>query len=205
MHTRVPFAGPKDTSVQLRTLRDDDVESYRALRLRALREEPLAFSDDFDDERDLAREHFRAAMGDSVEHFTIGAFDERSALVGIATFKRDARRKARHKSSLHTMYVAREARRRGVGALLLERVIDAARALGVEQIHLWVLDPTRSTATRLYQSVGFARQGALVRDDLWVGERYVDAEYMTLALARGGTGRGEGSEGAGGRDRSATG
>lgn len=186
LHSRAVFAEPEHMISKLRILGEEDVESYRALRLRALREEPLAFSDDFDDERDRPLEHFRAAMGDSGEHFTVGAFDERSTLAGIATFRRDPRRKARHKSYVHTMYVAREARRHGVGARLLEFIIDDARRLGVEQIHLWVLDPTRSAARRLYQSVGFAPQGALVRDDLWVNGRYVDAEYMTLALARRG-------------------
>jgi L-amino acid N-acyltransferase YncA len=174
-----------------------DHEEGRATT-RALREEPFAFSDDFDDERDRPLDHFRAAMGDSGEHFTVGAFDERSTLIGIATWRRDPRRKARHKSHVHTMYVAREARRRGVGARLLDFVIDHARRLGVEQIHLWVLDPTRSAARSLYQSVGFAPQGALVRDDLFVDGRYVDAEYMTLALARAVTDHG-GSPGEGTR------
>lgn len=177
----------------LRVLREEDVESYRALRLRALREEPFAFSDDLDDERERPLDYFRAAMGDSGEHFTVGAFDERSTLIGIATFRRDARRKARHKSYVHTMFVAREARRQGAGARLLAFVIDGARRLGVEQIHLWVLDPTRSAARSLYQRVGFSPQGALVRGDLVVDGRYIDAEYMTLALAPRGGGAGEGT------------
>lgn len=169
-------------SATLRQLQDDDVEAYHALRLQALQAEPSAFSDDFDDERDLSRDHFRAAMGTSREHFTVGAFDERARLVGIATFRRDVRRKARHKSSIHTMYVAREVRRLGLGARLLGFVIDHARELGVEQIHLWVLDPAHSAARRLYQGVGFVAQGTVVRNDLVVLGRYVDAEYMTLTL-----------------------
>ena len=47
------------------------------------------------------------------------------------------------------MYVARDARRAGVGARLLEFIIDHARGVGVEQLHLWVLDPERSAALRL--------------------------------------------------------
>jgi len=164
-----------------RALTAADVESYRALRLRALREEPLAFSDAFEDEHDLPWDHFEAAMGDSDEHFTLGAFDPQGILIGLATFKRDQRRKARHKASIHTMYVAPEARGRGLGRRLLERIIDVARRLGVEQIHLWVLDPTRSAAFALYQSVGFTQQGALVHDDLRIDGRSVDAAYMTFA------------------------
>lgn len=198
-----PDLDPTSTSMstvngrhELRVLRSADVESYRMLRLRALREEPFAFSDDFEDESEMARDQVRAAMGDSREHFTVGAFEERKTLVGIATFKRDSRRKARHKSSIHTMYVAREARCLGVASGLLTFIIGEARALGVKHIHLWVLDPTRSGARRLYLSVGFAPQGAVVRDDLLVNGRYIDAEYMTLALERSGVGHGsDGSEG----------
>lgn len=166
----------------LRPLGDADVDSYRTLRLRALREEPRAFSDDFDDERGADRAYFRAAMGDAPTHVTVGAFDARATLVGTATFRRDPRRKARHKATVHTMYVAPEARRAGLGTRLLAVVIGHGRALGVAQLHLWVLDPASSAARRLYLRVGFAPQGTVVRDDLLVAGRYVDAEYLTLAL-----------------------
>ena len=69
-----------------------------------------------------------------------------------------------------------------MGSRLLRFVIDEARGLGVERIHLWVLDPARSAARRLYHGFGFAPQGALVLGDLLIRGRYIDAEYMTLAL-----------------------
>lgn len=57
------------------------------------------------------------------------------------------------------MYVAHEARGRGVGRALLLAAIERARALsGVEQIHLAVT--THNSAARaLYVSVGFVAYG----------------------------------------------
>src|SRR4051794_26984459 len=102
-----------------RKLETTDAQSYKELRLRAFQESPRAFSSSVDDESDKPIEFFLEAMGHDPEHFTLGAFTAVSRLVAFATFRRDQRSKARHKSYLSTMYVAPEARGQGVGRALL--------------------------------------------------------------------------------------
>jgi len=46
--------------------------------------------------------------------FTLGAFG-RDALMGMATFIREKRRKERHKGHIYSVYVAPSHRRQGVG------------------------------------------------------------------------------------------
>jgi ribosomal protein S18 acetylase RimI-like enzyme len=166
----------------IRPLTSSDSEAYRQLRLAGFREASHAFCQSFEDEQSLPAEYFKSCIGDEPEHVTFGAFDGEK-LVGIATLKRDKRSKARHKGFIHTMYVAPEARRRGLAEAMLAAAIERARAMpGLEQLHLWVLNPETSGARPLYLKLGFLAQGPVVRDDLVIDGKYVDAEYMVLRL-----------------------
>ncbi len=167
----------------IRRIVKSDCEAYRSLRLRAFQESSASFSESYEDEHQKPLEFFRALLGDGPEHFTVGCFSPEEELIGIATFKRDQRRKARHKSYIHTMYVAPEYRGQKIAEGILRNLMEAARALpGVEQIHLWVLNPETSPARKLYLKAGFKPQGMVVQNDLFIDGAYVDAEYMTLAL-----------------------
>lgn len=124
-------------------------------------------------------------MGTDSDHFTLGAFINGQQLVGIATFKRDKRHKARHKSYIHTMYVAPEMRGKKIAMRMLESLVESAQAMmSLEQIHLWVLNPETATAKKLYLKAGFVTQGTVVKKDLKINGNYVDAEYMTLSLQK---------------------
>lgn len=175
--------GVKSMSTDIRKLVRSDREGYRNLRLRAFQESPFSFSESYEDEHQESLEFFNSLLGNNSEHFTLGCFSAKRELIGIATFKRDQRRKARHKSYVHTMYVAPEFRGKGIAHRLLESLVNSAREMhGLEQIHLWVLNPESSPARRLYKKAGFKPQGLVVRKDLLILDQYVDAEYMTLEL-----------------------
>jgi GNAT superfamily N-acetyltransferase len=166
----------------IRPLTIEEWATYRDLRLAAFHESSGAFSESFEDEQSLPREHFETCIGRDPEHVTLGGFAG-TALVAIATLKRDKRSKARHKAFVHTMYVAPEARRRGLAEALLRELVAIARGMAaLSQLHLWVLDPEASGARRLYLKVGFVAQGPVVRDDLVIDGKHVDAEYMVLRL-----------------------
>ena len=167
----------------LRKLIKSDCGAYKDLRLLAFQESSSSFSESFEDEHLQALDFFQAHMGDDVEHFSVGCFMGTSQLVAVATLKRDKRQKARHKSYIHTMYVAPEFRGKGIAEGILNSLIQSARSMfALEQIHLWVLNPETSPAKKLYLKAGFVSQGAVVRNDLKIKGKYVDAEYMTLSI-----------------------
>ncbi len=155
------------------------MEAYRAIRLRALMEEPEAFG--------ASPEEFaRASLADvakrlrpSEEAFVLGAWTPE--LVGMVGFFRQAGLKRRHQAMIWGMYVAPEARGQGLGrALLAEALTRAAAVPGIEQVHLGVV--TRNTAARaLYLSLGFTIYGT-ERHALKLGDRYVDEELMALEI-----------------------
>ena len=120
-------------------------------------------------------------MGDTEEHFTLGAFSDTSALVGIVSFARDTRTKMRHKGLLFRMHVAAEASGQGVGRRLLRACVAQARALpGLEAITLTVV-ASNAGARHLYASEGFV-SFAREPDALKMGETYYDEEQMRLDL-----------------------
>ena len=176
--------GIEATGIRVRLLTIDDVDIYRHARLAGLRESPAAFSESYEDESKKSAAEWASPLtvhGEPPESFTIGALAG-DALVAFATFERDRRSKARHKGMIHAMYTVPAWRGRGVGRAIVERVLEMARALdGLEQIHLWALR-SDTTPRGFYESIGFERQGAVVRGDLKIDGRYVDAEYMVCRI-----------------------
>ena len=76
-------------------------------------------------------------------------------LVGTAGLTRGARPKERHKATLFGMAVAPEAVGRGIGGLLVDRLVAEARAVpGLLQVGLTVSEGN-AAAERLYAARGF--------------------------------------------------
>ena len=171
--------------MHIRVLTPNDAAAYKQLRLLSLQESPLAFSESLEDEAQKEMETIAlelTAIGQPPASFVLGAFSHENELWGFVTFKRDQRSKALHKSMIHALYVTPAQREKKIGAALINTIISYARQLnGLEQIHLWVLYAD-SSATDFYKKMGFISQGTLVKNDLKIGDIYVDAAYMVLYL-----------------------
>lgn len=158
--------------MNVRPLRTTDTGAYRELRAESLLDTPLAFS---------------ASPGDDVMQqrlieptsgwILFGAFDG-ERLVGAAGFLRESRRKAAHKAHLWGMYVTPSHRQRGIGGMLLEAVVEHARATRVEWLHLGV---STDAARRLYERAGFVAWGT-ERDALRHDGLSADEVRMALRL-----------------------
>lgn len=166
--------------MQIRRLTPDDAPEYRQLRLRGLLEHPEAFVSSYADEAAQSVEQFAARLGGN-GRVTFGAFVD-GELIGTAAAYHDRDRgKARHKAWLVAVYVAPEARGRGVGRAVCQAAVDAARGWdGVEQIHLGVAVPNEA-AMGLYRSMGFVEYGREPRA-IKLPDRYVDELLMVLPL-----------------------
>ncbi len=166
----------------IRRLEPRDAPAFHALRLRALREHPEAFTSSWEDERDrpieAAARRLDAADADAPVKFW-GAF-EAAQLVGMVGLDRETRRKNRHKATLVAMYVAPEAGRRGIGRRLVEALLAEARASGVASLLLTVTHGN-AAARDLYARMGFFTFG-IETDAVRVDGRAFAKEHMRLAL-----------------------
>lgn len=174
---------PKQQTASIRKLKADDASEYQALRLRALREHPEAFSSSWEREREIPLSAIAKQLRESTEspdHFILGAHAG-DRLAGMVGLYREPGDKQHHKGVIWGMYVAPEARGMGVGRMLLREAIRLAREMdGLEQIKLGVVT-SNAEARTLYSSMGFESYG-LETNSLYVNGEYYDEEFMALWL-----------------------
>jgi ribosomal protein S18 acetylase RimI-like enzyme len=165
--------------MEIRQLTPSDAPTYRALRLRALREHAEAFSSSHQDDemQPLSATEKRLLPGDASRFW--GVFDE-GRLVGAVGLEREQRSKTRHKGKVIGMYVAPEVAGRGVGRALIDRLIAEARLSGIELLVLTVTDGN-VPATRLYERAGFHSFG-VEPDAIRVDGRGYAKRHMVLEM-----------------------
>ena len=162
--------------IVIRQLRPADADAYRSLRLSGLAESPEAFGSDFATESASPIEAFAKTL-ESL--YVAGAFDG-DRLVGVTGFRQLDREKTRHRGDIWGVYVAPDARGKGIGRGVMEHVLEHARGR-VLQVHLSVTTGN-SPAVALYEHLGFERYGTEPRS-LLVNGRYLDEYLMVLRLS----------------------
>ena len=144
----------------IRTLRPDDWTIYRDLRLAALADSPQAFCSTLAEEAARADDAWAArlaapALGAYRQGWPfIAALD--GTPMGLAWVKLDAPDATT--ASLYQVWVAPQARRRGVGAALLDAAITWAHERRATVLHLDVTAGD-GAAARLYRRAGFVDVG----------------------------------------------
>jgi ribosomal protein S18 acetylase RimI-like enzyme len=167
--------------MNIRLLTAEDAAIFRAIRLAAVQDAPLAFAESFAEASAKSDEDFAHYLdAHSRGDFVLGAFNEGN-LIGIVGFYRTNHAKHFHKGTIWGMYVKPDYRRRGVGAALIDAVIQRARTMpGVRQINLTVASAT-SAAKHLYESAGFRVYGTEPAALKFDGAHF-DEDLMQLVL-----------------------
>lgn len=163
----------------LRAVRDADLDALHALRARALREHPDAFGSSPEDHPEPDAYRARHRQREAAGTVTLAVFDAAGAPKGMGALVPGRVRKERHKGTIHAMYVAGEARGRGVGAALLAALVARARAAGLERLTVAVT--VGNPARRLYERAGFTVWG-VEPCALKVAGRCLDEAWLTLEL-----------------------
>jgi GNAT superfamily N-acetyltransferase len=134
----------------VRAIRPGEVERYRELRLRALRESPEAFTAKWDDESRLPSSEWAARVASSVAGATVVVVaDAGDELVGLAVgIPWDGR------ARVVSVWVAPTWRGHGVAGRLIERVCGWAARAGYReaQIETAITNPGPQA---LYERLGF--------------------------------------------------
>lgn len=166
--------------MQIRRLMPTDATAYQALRLAALRDEPLAFGSSYEEEVDTPLEAVAQRLAPKADHGFIGAF-EGAQLVGTVALGREGMAKLAHKAYIWGMVVAPAWRRQGVARELMTQMLGFARNMpGIRQVNLCV--NTRNEPARLlYESLGFHAWGHERGSMLVAGELH-DEFHMCLQL-----------------------
>ncbi|MFA0964886.1 GNAT family N-acetyltransferase [Roseivirga sp. BDSF3-8] len=164
-------------AITYRLLQPDEAGEYRTLRLRCLKENPMAFATSFEEEQanEKLRFHEAIASGDP-DDFVMGAFQGPSC-VGICGHLREKKGKARHTGRLLQVYVHSEQQGRGVGSKLILATVDHVfNKLGVEMVTLGVVARNEG-ALSTYTRLGFEQYG-LLKKYLYYEGNYYDEVLM---------------------------
>ncbi|MEZ6002688.1 MAG: GNAT family N-acetyltransferase [Planctomycetota bacterium] len=140
--------------ISIESFRPEEWAAYKVLRLRALLDTPDAFGMLHSEEAEQPDGYWLARVSNvEVAHFVArGPEGDVGLSVGAPYRGREGC------AGLFGMWVAPEARGRGVGKRLVQSVIDWARTQGYERILLDVGDENQA-AIALYQSMGFVPSG----------------------------------------------
>ena len=166
----------------VRLLNPADVEAFTRLRLRALREEPMSFSSDPEDQLSTSAEEIIRRLTPSANAFVLGAIDSNQQLVGMVGVFRETPAKHAHKAFMWGVYVAPEYRKRGLGERLVRAAIDQVpEALPGVQILGTSVFLSAPAARALYPRCGFVSWGIEARSAK-VGGQYIAEEYFCIEL-----------------------
>jgi len=167
--------------MEIKLLAASDAESYWALRLEALKQNPEAFLTSYEDA--LKREN----PIDQVVHnfnaegnYTFGAFEQKN-LIGVVTLLHENAEKIKHRANIFAMYVTPKKQRLGVGKALMTEAINKAKSIpAIEKINLSVM-ASNEKAKQLYRKLGFQVYGFEENAFKVNGIEYND-EHMVLHL-----------------------
>lgn len=110
----------------------------------------------------------------------IGAVDEQGRLLGFASYGTFRAWPAYKYSVEHSVYVHKDHRGQGLGQLLMERLIAAARE---RQVHVMVggIDIANQGSIALHEKLGFAHAGTIRQAGFKFG-RWLDLGFYQLVL-----------------------
>lgn len=147
-----------DAGVTIRRIRSDEGPAFRAIRLRAIAESPLAFGSTLPETetRPAAYWDGRARSGaEGIENILLVAEAEQRWVGIVGGFLEGAGRRV----DIVSMWVDPACRGRGAGRDLIEAVLAWAREHQMERAVLWVTE-SNGPAIALYRRAGFIETGA---------------------------------------------
>ncbi|MCF3638565.1 GNAT family N-acetyltransferase [Rhizobium sp. TRM95111] len=164
-------------SLSIRRLAAGDVETFRALRLEALRCEPAAFASTAAEWEALDADGWRRWIADA----TLLAAHLDGEPVGLMGFMRQRASKMAHRASVVMVYVRPEHRGTGLAEALLSDLCAEAACDGVVQLELAVT-AENGRAVDFYRRAGFAEIGRIPGGFRHEG-REIDEILMAMRIA----------------------
>ncbi len=163
----------------IRGLGTRDAAVLQQCRLLGLEESPEAFLVTYGEVADTSLMQVASELQDPDIHY-VGAFDDDGPLLGFMRYVRFRRQARRHVAEVRSVFVRTSARGGKIASNLLRRLIDDARAAGIESLILAVL-ADNDAARRLYESCGFRLHGSEPRA-VKKGTAYTDQALYSLEL-----------------------
>lgn len=153
--------------IDVRILQETDWRAFKDIRLEALKNDPEAFGDSYEEALERPNSVFQERVKTSV---VIAAFLE-GEVVGMLGYYGDRSKKSKHVGNIWGVYVSPKARGKGVSKKLFDKVFDIMPS-EIEQVRLSV-GSYNEAARKLYALYGFQECG-IEEKVLKIGDEYID-------------------------------
>ena len=152
--------------LQIEKLPVERWKEFKALRLEALKGDPLAFGSSYEEEMNFSDKIWKERINNTI----FATFKDEP--VGMIGFLINQKIKLTHIAEIFGVYVKEGFRNKNVGKQLVEGAINSIREnKSVIKIKLTVTS-VQSSAIRLYSSFGFEIVGRLTRELKYEGKFY---------------------------------
>lgn len=156
--------------MRITKLSADQWQSYRDLRLLALKTDPEAFGSSYEEEADLTESEWRSR----INAMWFALVDDQ--VVGLVGLLNNENISIKHYGVVVSLWVKPEFRGGKIAKALIKSVQDAATGSGLRKLLLHVT-PSQMAAVKLYEHMGFKKVG-LLREGLFKNGRYFDECLM---------------------------
>lgn len=161
--------------MQIRTLTEQDLLSWKLIRLKALKECSEAYGASYEEQKDCGDDFFLKQIQETT---LFGAFQD-GQLIGTIGLAIHDSEKIKHKGSIYAVYVHPNYRSKGVADKLLEHVIGYTKAF-LLQLNLSCAVQNQA-AFNFYKKHSFKLIGTEPLS-LKVGDTFYDEHLMVLQL-----------------------
>ena len=168
------------SSISTRPVTPDDIATITRIYAHAVLHGTASFEIEPPSEAEMARR--QRVLTDGGYPFLVAELAGR--LAGYAYAGPYRNRPAYHWSVEDSVYVDPQARRRGVGRALLERLIGAAEDVGFRQMMAVIGDSAQAPSMALHRALGFRMVGTLENVGYKNG-RWLDSVLMQRTLGAG--------------------
>ena len=131
-------------------------QEYKELRLKSLRDNPLAFDSSPEEEEAFTDKEWQEKLEED-NGFKV-FIEDNGKLVAKMEVEWDKRAKIRHIAEVYGVYIDTEYRGKGIGKLLMEEIERLAKHHNIEKLWLDVV-VTQLPAMGLYRKLGFREIG----------------------------------------------
>jgi phosphinothricin acetyltransferase len=169
-------------SIAIRPAKISDISAITRIYAHAVKTGTASFELEPPDEAEMRR-RMQALIDGKFPYFVA---ESGGAVAGYAYASLYRTRPAYRFTLEDSVYVAAEAHRRGIGKALLEKLIEAATALGYRQMVAVIGDSEQAASIGVHKACGFAPAGNL-KTIGWKFDRWLDTPFMQRALGPGAT------------------
>ena len=165
-----PYTAKPQNILEIKHLSANQWEIYRNIRLRGLKEDPQAFARSYEEEKNYPQEKWLERVRND---YNLVAFETRQPVGTMSAYTTEE--DGQQVAHIVGVYVAKEARGRGIGTLLLNKVLEKIKEnKRVVKVDLTV-NKEQLAAVKLYKKFGFQITGEKVQK---MGDGQEHIEYQ---------------------------